>query len=516
MLSFREKGLLIIFLSLLFFSGTQFQLSFFNPDDATNDQDNLGSGHLIPNHELSTVAINDDFASNFPITIDQSSSNASEIVSITFSHLQITFVGTKIFFTLNITVVGIPITNNQGPWILDFAIHPIDTSSVTFQSDNSAIKFAVNSFSFNNQNLRIIFEEAIGLGSLVEIGFKGELIATLQSQNNVIRIQYVIPFNAGLFSVSTVMPNSIILLGLNPSAHQNNQLQNSNRFAWNFANQKEFQVNITYSFFDPDEILALEIEKFDSEIGEGESLIVSIELENKIQIDLRVTITVPKWFEIIINNENTHSSIQEVNLSGNKKTQVTLQSHKNLTSGSYNGILYFIYQESIWKQTSVNFTVTESGLLPFIILLISSIALIGLGINFVYTKVKSNSTNSQQDNLTNDTKVIDSDSDNRIIGNREKEVSEVQETRPLVVPSKSIKSKIDFSLIARFLGEDELAIIEFLDKNPGSTQQELVNMFGLSKATVSRRIKKLEGKGFIRKDVVGMSNNLYLNYDNFK
>lgn len=50
------------------------------------------------------------------------------------------------------------------------------------------------------------------------------------------------------------------------------------------------------------------------------------------------------------------------------------------------------------------------------------------------------------------------------------------------------------------LGHD-VRYIMFIYDNPNCSQEDLVNMFGLSKGNIAKSLKKLEDKGFIRRQV---------------
>ena len=74
--------------------------------------------------------------------------------------------------------------------------------------------------------------------------------------------------------------------------------------------------------------------------------------------------------------------------------------------------------------------------------------------------------------------------------------------------------EIKYIELERLLNTRELNIVKFLDENMGSTQQNIADAFDLSKATISRILSKLERREFIRKEQIGMSKKIYLNYDN--
>lgn len=60
------------------------------------------------------------------------------------------------------------------------------------------------------------------------------------------------------------------------------------------------------------------------------------------------------------------------------------------------------------------------------------------------------------------------------------------------------------------LDERQIAIIEFIQANPGCSQQAIANHLGISKATASREITRLENLGYLKKEKEGMSHRIYL------
>ena len=75
----------------------------------------------------------------------------------------------------------------------------------------------------------------------------------------------------------------------------------------------------------------------------------------------------------------------------------------------------------------------------------------------------------------------------------------------------NIEKTTKMSLDLRNLEERQVAIMEFIQQNPGCSQQAIANSLGISKATASRELMKLENMGYIKKAKDGMSHRIYLN-----
>ncbi|MHA1305191.1 MAG: helix-turn-helix transcriptional regulator, partial [Candidatus Heimdallarchaeaceae archaeon] len=71
----------------------------------------------------------------------------------------------------------------------------------------------------------------------------------------------------------------------------------------------------------------------------------------------------------------------------------------------------------------------------------------------------------------------------------------------------------DFDKLDEFLSPKERKVVEVVLKKPGLNQVTIATKTGLSKATVSRLLMKLEGKGIIDKQNVGMSTLVFINED---
>jgi DNA-binding MarR family transcriptional regulator len=76
---------------------------------------------------------------------------------------------------------------------------------------------------------------------------------------------------------------------------------------------------------------------------------------------------------------------------------------------------------------------------------------------------------------------------------------------------KIVKIKNDYSVIYRFLNNDNKKIIKTLVENNGKrTQSQIVEYTGLSRVKISRCLKDLENRNIIKKDKNGMTNNVEL------
>jgi len=58
------------------------------------------------------------------------------------------------------------------------------------------------------------------------------------------------------------------------------------------------------------------------------------------------------------------------------------------------------------------------------------------------------------------------------------------------------------------LDHNEIRVVVFLHEEGQTTQQKIADSLGISKATVSRTVGKLESKGLVTRTQVGMSNRI--------
>lgn len=71
--------------------------------------------------------------------------------------------------------------------------------------------------------------------------------------------------------------------------------------------------------------------------------------------------------------------------------------------------------------------------------------------------------------------------------------------------------KSEIKLDLSHLDERQVQVIQFIMENPGCSQQQIADSLGISKATVSREVSKLENLGYIKKVREGMSHKVFLN-----
>ncbi|MCG3217961.1 MAG: MarR family transcriptional regulator [Candidatus Heimdallarchaeota archaeon] len=88
-----------------------------------------------------------------------------------------------------------------------------------------------------------------------------------------------------------------------------------------------------------------------------------------------------------------------------------------------------------------------------------------------------------------------------------------QQEKVAKIPEKAVKTipekKLDFSKLLTRMSGQEVQALQAIYEEPGCNQASLGDKIGVSKATVSRIIGRLENKGFITKKQQGMSNSIF-------
>ena len=340
--------------------------------------------------------------------------------------------------------------------------------------------------------LSLIFPSDVPSGSQLTVTIRGNLIPV---EDGEIDNGIVSDVEFKLFSIVTYIPKDVTVVGLSPTAHEQRTTSNSVMYRWNYVNKKFGQFNIRFieSFSITD--LSVELEKEVREVPEGENSRFTLRIGNSAERPVVVSVIVPKWFTLFRDGEDIGSRRGQFSIEANSTKTIEFRTQKSLRPGSYSGNVYVTYEDVLVKTIELEFDVKKSGFVPFVISLISTIALVALG---VYTLYKRRLKDEEIDII-------------------EKEIAALREPnreqRPVITtqpPSTKIP-KIDYETLERLMDLRDVSVIEYIHLNGGTNQQRIASDLSISKATVSRILKRLEKRGIVRKEQNGMANRIYLN-----
>ncbi len=340
--------------------------------------------------------------------------------------------------------------------------------------------------------LSLIFPSDVPSGTQLTVTIRGNLLPIENGEiDNSIASDVVFK----LFSIVTHVPKDVRVVGLSPAAHEQATTSNSVMYRWNYVNKKFGQFNIRFIGSFSVEDLSVGLDRVVREVPEGDDSMFTLKIENSAERVVIVSVIVPKWFTLFRDGEDIGGRRGQYSIKANSTKTIEFRTLKSLKPGSYSGNVYVTYEDVLVKTIELEFEVKKSGFIPFVISLVSTIALVALGVYTLYQR-----------------RLKDEDID--VI---EREIAALREPnreqRPVITtqpPSTKIP-KIDYETLERLMDLRDVSVIEYIHLNGGTNQQRIASDLSISKATVSRILKRLEKRGIVRKEQNGMANRIYLN-----
>lgn len=340
--------------------------------------------------------------------------------------------------------------------------------------------------------LSLIFPSDVPSGTQLTVTIRGNLLPVENGEiDNSIASDAVFK----LFSIVTHIPKDVRVVGLSPTAHEQTTTSNSVMYRWNYVNKKFGQFNIKFIESFSVEDLSVELDRAVREVPEGDDSMFTLKIGNSAKRAVIVSVIVPKWFTLFRDGEDIGGRRGQYSIKANSTKTIEFRTLKSLKSGSYSGNVYVTYEDVLVKTIELEFEVKKSGFIPFVISLLSTIALVALGVYNLYQR-----------------RLKDEDID--VI---EREIAALREPnreqRPVITtqpPSTKIP-RIDYETLERLMDLRDVSVIEYIHLNGGTNQQRIASDLSISKATVSRILKRLEERGIVRKEQNGMANRIYLN-----
>ena len=340
--------------------------------------------------------------------------------------------------------------------------------------------------------LSLIFPSDVPSGTQLTVTIRGNLLPVENGEiDNGIASDVVFK----LFSIVTHIPKDVRVVGLSPTAHEQTTTSNSVMYRWNYVNKKFGQFNIKFIESFSVEDLSVELDRAVREVPEGDDSMFTLKIGNSAKRAVIVSVIVPKWFTLFRDGEDIGGRRGQYSIKANSTKTIEFRTLKSLKSGSYSGNVYVTYEDVLVKTIELEFEVKKSGFIPFVISLLSTIALVALGVYTLYQR-----------------RLKDEDID--VI---EREIAALREPnreqRPVITkqPPNTKIPRIDYETLERLMDLRDVSVIEYIHLNGGTNQQRIASDLSISKATVSRILKRLEERGIVRKEQNGMANRIYLN-----
>jgi len=400
-------------------------------------------------------------------------------------------------FELNLKIIRNEINSSQTTISLQIYLEDV-TDDISIEKSRGDI--LVQEEGGSDRILTIFLPVGIPSGTQLMLKFKGALLPLASAE-----IDHGISSSTEfkLFAMTALLPAGTKIIGMSPTAHEQNSYTSYDEYKWNYVNKKFASINIQYiPPFSIKDIHVKWTEKANS-VYQGRSGDFSILVRNDAQRSVQIAVIVPKWFTLLRDGSNTGERKATYVINAGSNLTIGFRARYDLKPGKFSGNVYVTYQDSIVDTLEIEFEVLRTGLIQFLIAVISTIALIALGVYSLYRK-----KNIQK-----------GDSIEKEMADIEREIADIKtknytETKPVITSTasfaKTSRRELDYTTLERLMDPRDVTIIEYIHHNEGTSQQSISSDLGISKATISRILKRLENKEIIRKKQNGMTNKIYL------
>jgi len=424
--------------------------------------------------------------------------HAADTIPFAYHELTYTanFTSTIPQFELDLKIIRNEINSSQTTISLQIYLEDV-TDDISIEKSRGDI--LVQEEGGSDRILTIFLPVGIPSGTQLLLKFKGALLPIANAE-----IVHGISSNSEfkLFAMTALLPAGTKIIGMSPPAHEQYSYASYDEYKWNYVNKKFASINIQYILpFSIKDIHVQWIAKVNS-VYQGRSGDFIILVRNDAQQSAQIAVIVPKWFTLLRDGTNTGERKATYVINAGSNLTIGFRSRDDLKPGKFSGNVYVTYQDSIVDTLEVEVEVLKTGLIQFLIAVISTIALIALGIYSLYKK------NIQR-----------GDPIEKEITEIEREIADIKtknytETKPVItsIPpfTKTSRRELDYTTLERLMDPRDVTIIEYIYHNEGTSQQSISSDLGISKATISRILKRLENKEIIRKEQSGMTNKIYL------
>ncbi|MHA1827631.1 MAG: helix-turn-helix transcriptional regulator [Candidatus Heimdallarchaeaceae archaeon] len=372
---------------------------------------------------------------------------------------------------VNLTIEYIQVEENATRFVDSVSFKGNMTNIVVIDSSENDLLISSN-YDVVSDTTYVVFQlqRTLNVGEKYRVLVFGILPTIEQVQNRIFECSINWTQTVSVFSATVYLEKYLILLSSSPPPQTTSVIDQRIKMTWDTIMIEKFDLHLEFKaslVFNVIEVSPL-IWNVGNVSRSSKPIKQKYVIENLLDAYLKVEVNNPNsWLQL----ENSFI------LAPSSKKEIIAELDVSKV-GKYESIIIFSTNVSLEEVVCEISVYVEGTLSPWTVAgLVIGFSLIALGVLafFLYSQLKP--------------------------------VEEVIEEKRTNEKIKDIK----IHKLEGFLNENEILIVKEVINNPGISQAQIVRNTGISKATLSRVIRKMERKGLIQKKSVGMSHQLYIN-----
>ncbi|MHA1224714.1 MAG: helix-turn-helix transcriptional regulator [Candidatus Heimdallarchaeaceae archaeon] len=372
---------------------------------------------------------------------------------------------------INLTIEYIQVEENATRFVDSVCFKGNMTNIVVIDSSDNDLLISSN-YDVISDTTYVVFQlqRSLNVGEKYRVLVFGILPTIEQVQNRVFECSINWTQTVSVFSATVYLEKYLILLSSSPPPQTTSVIDQRIKMTWDTIMIEKFDLHLEFKASLVFNVIAVSplIWNVGNVSRSSKPIKQKYVIENLLDAYLKVEVNNPNsWLQL----ENSF-----ILAPSSKKEIIAVLDVSKV--GKYESIIIFSTNVSLEEVVCEISVYVEGSLSPWTVAgLVIGFSLIALGVLafFLYSQLKP--------------------------------VEEVIEEKRANEKIKDIK----IYKLEGFLNENEILIVKEVINNPGISQAQIVRNTGISKATLSRVIRKMERKGLIQKKSVGMSHQLYIN-----